>query len=48
MVLHHQTLKIFFLFREKTHNIQNFQIISNETKKQKQKNSKACFRNGDI
>ena len=33
MVLHHQSWRIFFLFRENTHNIRNFQIIFNESKK---------------
>ena len=36
----------FFLFCENTHNIWNFKIISNETKKKK--NKKSWFRNGEI
>ena len=33
MVLHHQSRRIFFLFCENTHNIWNFQKISNKSKK---------------
>ena len=32
MVLHPPIMEEFFLFRENTHNIRNFQIISNESK----------------